>query len=76
MGPMARRCENKRASQAGLAREARTQILRARFGTKEKLMAGADGVEKLEDGIVRSAEQVAAQVACGSLEAERGGGNA
>jgi MoxR-like ATPase len=29
---------------------------------KEKQMAGADSVEKLEDGIVRSAEQVAEQV--------------
>jgi MoxR-like ATPase len=29
---------------------------------KEKYMAGADGVEKLEDAIVRSAEQVAGQI--------------
>src|SRR6185436_12629237 len=36
------------------------QVLR--FGLKEKWMAGADSVEKLEDVIVRSAEQVAGQV--------------
>src|SRR6185437_15806590 len=34
----------------------------AKSGLQEKRMAGADSVEKLEDVIVRSAEQVAGQI--------------
>src|SRR3954471_16973690 len=38
------------------------RALKFRSGFKENYMPGADGVEKLEDAIVRSAEQVAGQI--------------